>query len=168
MLDRSYFQDKGDKFDPGKQTGIFYENQRFLLLHSGYLGGNPLYPLESEFIRKYLELWGNNDSSYIEDQIQSLIGSEMVWSCKDQKTINLQLSEIIRLSHTATNQLWLDPANLLTIIENREGEPSEWIGAINNPTQRSIYFGFCGWGPPEIAQNRSIYYRYVFRFDIMD
>ncbi|MDY6994218.1 MAG: hypothetical protein SVR94_16665 [Pseudomonadota bacterium] len=168
MIDRSYFYDKGDKFDTGKNTGLFYEDQRYLILHSGYLGGNLSNPLEIEFLRKYLELWGNNDKSYIEQQIQSLLGSEMVWICDAQETINLKLAEVVRLSHQSSNELWLNPTDILQIIEEKGGDSSEWIGDIEATPQNSVYLGFCGWGPPEITQDRSIYYRYVFRFDIFD
>ncbi len=168
MVEREYFYNKGDKFATGKNTGVFYENQRYLILHSGFLGGDYSQPLEAEFLRNYLELWGSNDNAYIEGQIQALIGSEMVWICNAQNAIQLQLAEVVRLSHKSTGQIWLDPTNFLTIIGDREGESSEWIGGINNPTQKSVYLGFCGWGPPEITINRSIYYRYVLRFDILD
>lgn len=168
MIDRSYFYDKGDKFDTGKNTGVFYEDQRYLILHSGYQDGNLSNPLEIEFLRKYLELWGNNEIAYIEEQIQTLISSEMVWICNSQRSVNLRLAEVVRLSHQASNQLWLNPTDILQIIEERDGEPSEWIGDIKDTSQKSVYLGFCGWGPPEITQDRSIYYRYVLRFEIID
>ncbi len=168
MIDRTYFYDKGDKFDTGKNTGLFYEDQHYLILHSGYLSGNLTNPLEIEFLRKYLELWGNNDSSYIENQIQSLVGSEMVWICDAQQAINVKLAEVVRLSHEASSDLWLNPENIFQIIQDRDGEPSEWIGDIQDFDQKSVYLGFCGWGPPEITQNRSIYYRYILRFDVLN
>jgi len=168
MIDRDYFYDKSDKFATGKNTGVFYENQRYLILHSGYLGGDFSKPLEAEFIRKYLELWGNNDTAYIEGQIQSLLGSEMIWICNSQQAVNLKFVEVVRLSHESSGQLWVNPANILQIIDERKGEPAEWIGDIENDTQKSVYLGFCGWGPPGVTQNRSIYYRYVLRFDIVN
>lgn len=168
MINRDYFNFKGDKFATGKNTGVFYEDQRYLILHSGYLGGDFSKPLEAEFFRKYLELWGNNEIAYVEDQIQSLLGSEMVWICNAQQAVNLQLAEVVRLSHESSGQLWIDPTNILQIIDDRKGEPTEWIGDIDNPPQKSVYLGFCGWGPPGITQNRSIYYRYVLRFDILN
>jgi hypothetical protein len=168
MIDRSYFYDKGDKFDTGKNTGLFYEDQHYIILHSGYLGGNLSNPLEIEFLRKYIELWGNNEKAYIEDQIHTLIGSEMVWICDAQETINLKLAEVVRLSHQSSNELWLNPTDILQIIEEKGGDSSEWIGDIEDTPQKSVYLGFCGWGPPEITQNRSIYYRYVLRFETVD
>jgi len=168
MIDRSYFHDKGDTFDTGKNTGLFYEEQHYLILHSGYLGGNFSRPLEIEFLRKQLELWGNNDTTYIKDQIQTLIGSEMVWICDAQETINLRLAEVVRLSHEASNDLWLNPTDILQIIDERAGDSAQWIGEIKDANQKSVYLGFCGWGPPEITQDRSTYYRYVIRFEVID
>ena len=45
MVEREYFYNKGDKFDPGNNTGVFYEIQRYLILHSGYQYGNLSNPL---------------------------------------------------------------------------------------------------------------------------
>jgi len=168
MVDREYFYDRGDKFDPGKNTGVFYEDQRYLILHSGYQNGNLSNPLEAEFIRKYLESWGNYDHDYIEAQINALIGSEMIWICNNQEALRIKLVDVIRLSHDASSQLWLEPQNLLQIVADREGNASEWIGEMQGSETPSVYIGFCGWGPSTITVNRSIYYRYIMRFEIMN
>ncbi|MBU2578419.1 hypothetical protein KKA69_06400 [Patescibacteria group bacterium] len=167
MLDESYFYDKGDKFEPGKNTGLFYEEPRYLILHSGYQGSNILTPLEIEFVRNYLEQWGNNGQDYIEEQIQNLKGSEMVWICDGQEILETRLVDVARLSHEASHRLWLEPRNLFQILDDREGSASEWIGDIDHTNISSVYLGFCGWGPPEIVSGRSIYYRYILRFEIL-
>ena len=168
MVEREYFYDKGDKFDPGKNTGVFYEIQRYLILHSGYQYGNLSNPLEAEFIRKYLESWGNNNQDYVEGQIEALKGSEMIWICNNQEAVRVELVEVIRLSHEASSQLWLDPQNFNQIIADREGDASEWIGEMQQNVPPSVYISFCGWGPPTITANRSIYYRYIMRFEILN
>ena len=167
MIDRDYFYNKGNIFDPGNNTGVYYENQRYLILHSGYEDGNLSYPLEAEFMRKYLESWGTSGTDYIEAQIEALKGSQMLWISNNQKAAELQLVQVIRLSHDSSSQLWLEPQNLLQIIADREGVESEWIGEMHETETPSVYIAFCGWGPSSITVNRSIYYRYILRFDII-
>lgn len=168
MLDETYFYDKGDKFDTGKNTGIFYDTERYMILHSGYNGGNILSPLEIEFLRKYLELWGNEEMDYIEGQIADLIGSEAIWRCDGQEIMVTKVKDVVRFSHEASTRLWLEPQNLFEILETREGEPSEWIGEIDQMIPETAYLGFCGWGPPGIAEGRSTYFRYLVQFEIVD
>ena len=168
MLDETYFFDKGDKFDTGKNTGIFYDTERYMILHSGYNGGNILSPLEIEFLRKYLELWGNEEMDYIEGQIADLIGSEVVWRCDGQEVMETKVKDVVRLSHEASTRLWLEPQNIFEILEAREGESSEWIGEIDKMIPETAYLGFCGWGPPGISEGRSTYFRYLVQFEILD
>ncbi len=165
MLDETYFQDKGDKFDTGKNTGIYYQDQKYVILHSGLIGWNPFSPLEVEFIRAYLENRGNESREYIEGQIDELTGSEIVWRCDGEIVLITRLVNIVRLSYEASTRLWLDPFNIQDIIRSREGLEDEWIGDMGPDTERSIYLGFCGWGPPHILRNRQTYYRYVLRFE---
>jgi len=40
MVDREYFYDRGDKFDPGKGTGVYYWEPHYFILHSSYVNGN--------------------------------------------------------------------------------------------------------------------------------
>ena len=69
VLGRDYFQDKGDQFAMGKGTGIFYETQRYFILHSAFIN-NPLpEPMEVEFLRRYLENWGNHGIGHIQTKI---------------------------------------------------------------------------------------------------
>jgi hypothetical protein len=168
MLDESYFYDKGDKFDEGKNTGIFYSDQHYVILHSGYQGGTITAPLEVEFIRKYLEEWGNEEPEYIEAKIEDLIGSQIVWICDGQIVLATRLTDVVRLSHQASTRLWLEPQNIFEIIQDREGVPAEWIRGIEPSDAPAIYLGFCGWGPPNIRVGRSIYYRYILRFEIFE
>ncbi len=168
MLDETYFYDKGDKFEEGKNSGIYYIDQAYVILHSGFNRGNRNLPLEIEFFRSYLEHWGEEDTRYIENQIQALIGSEMVWRCQDGEVYRLRVRDIIRLSHEASDRLWLEPENILQIIEDRGGSEDEWIGSLPSVNENSLLLGFCGWGPPEVQVNRSTYYRYVIDFEVLD
>lgn len=167
MVERQYFYDKGDLFDVGKNTGVFYEDLRYLILHSGYEDSTLTNALEAEFLRKYLESWGNSGNDYIESQMETLKGSKMIWISDYQKAIEVELVDVIRLSHEASSELWLEPENLLQIIEDREGNASEWIGEMNQSDTPSVYLAFCGWGPSSVTEDRSIYYRYVIRFEIL-
>jgi hypothetical protein len=168
MLDETYFFDKGDKFDTGKNTGIFYDEQRYVILHSGYNKGNILSPLEIEFLRKYLELWGAEDPEYIRNQIDNIIGSRIVWLCNGQQVMETKVKDVARLSHDASTRLWLEPQNIFEIINTRASDPSEWIGEIDQIIPKSLHLAFCGWGPPGIKEDRSTYYRYIFQFEILD
>ena len=80
ILGQEYFDDKGDLFYPGEKTAVFYDGPKYLILHSAFQNGNVLRPLEAEFIRKYLEYWGESGTDYIQTQMDSLIGSEIEWS----------------------------------------------------------------------------------------
>ncbi|MHA1332137.1 MAG: ComEA family DNA-binding protein [Candidatus Hodarchaeales archaeon] len=168
ILEQTYFEEKADKFAPGMKTGIYYESQKYLILHSGYYQSKLSEPLEAEFLRKYLEGWGDLDKSYIEQQIDALIYSKIILVCDSAEPINLQLKEITRLSHVASNQLWVDPSSLFQVIIDREGESTEWIGNMSISNQNSLYLGFCGWGPPDIDQDRMTYFRYVMRFEVFE
>ena len=59
VLGEDYFSDKGDKFKTGKGTGIYYQDQHYFIIHSSYVNGNILRPMEGELFRKYLEYWGD-------------------------------------------------------------------------------------------------------------
>ncbi len=167
VLDRDYFYDKGDKFAPGKGTAIFYEVQRYFILHSAYVRGNVLRPMEAEFLRKYLEYWGTTGTEYIEGQIDSLIGSRVLWTCNEEIIFETEITGITRLSHEASNRLWLEPENIEDIIRDKEGLVSEWIGELEETDQPTIYMGFCGWGPQSLDQDRYTYYRYLIQFEVM-
>ncbi len=166
VLGLDYFQDKGDKFDPGKGTSIYYQDQHYFILHSSYVHGNILRPMQAEFIRKYLEYWGESGSKYIEGQMQALIGSNVLWYCNDKLIFRTNVDSIIRLSHEAANDIWLNPENLQQIIFNREGLDSEWIGEMAFTSNPDLYIGFCGWGPQSKGDERFTYFRYLIRFKI--
>ena len=164
VLGQDYFVDKEDKFDPGKGTSIYYQFQHYFIVHSSYVNGNILRPMEAEFIRKYLEYWGESGSQYIQGQMDSLIGSEVNWVCDGQVVFHTKIDGITRLSHDAAQDLWVNPDSLEQILVAREGIESEWIGEITPTTEPHLYIGFCGWGPSDLDSNRFTYYRYVLRF----
>jgi len=168
VLDETYFQDKGDNFAVGKGTAIYYETQPYLILHSSYVNGNMLKPMEAEFIRKYLEHWGKNGNEFIQERIDSLIGSQINWFCNDDLIFGTTINGITRLSHEASNRLWLHPSEIEDILEDKEGLSSEWIGEIASTNDPSLYLGFCGWGPPSIDNGRYTYYRYLINFTIQN
>jgi len=168
VLDETYFQDKGDNFAVGKGTAIYYETQPYLILHSSYVNGNMLKPMEAEFIRKYLEHWGKNGNEFIQERIDSLIGSQINWFCNDDLVFGTTINGITRLSHEASNRLWLRPSEIEDILEDKEGLSSEWIGEIASTNDPSLYLGFCGWGPPSIDNGRYTYYRYLINFTIQN
>ena len=168
VLDESYFEEKGDKFAVGKGTAVYYESQPYIILHSSYVNGNILKPMEAEFMRKYLENWGRNDNDYIQSQIDSLIGSEVVWQCNNDTYLETTINNIVRLSHEASNRLWLEPTRIENILEEKEGLTSEWIGEIKPTDEQVLYLGFCGWGPPSIENGRYTYYRYLLSFTIQN
>ncbi len=167
VLGRDYFDDKADKFDAGKGTGIFYEAQRYFILHSAYINSNILRPLEAEFLRKYLENWGNSSNDFIQGQIDALTGSEVLWICDGSTVFNTRINGTVRLSHQASERLWLEPQALENILRDREGLVSEWIGSIEPSNRETIYLGFCGWGPQSTGSARYTYYRYLISFEIL-
>ena len=152
----------------GKGTAIFYEESPYLILHSSYVNGNILRPMEAEFIRKYLEHWGNRGNESIQEQINALIGSEAEWRCEGKDILKSTLQGVVWLSHEASNRLWLEPEIIEEILTKREGTSSEWIGKIKPTTDPSLYLGFCGWGPSSIKNGRYTYYRYVLNFILSD
>lgn len=166
VLGMDYFYDKGDKFDPGKGTSIYYQYQHYFILHSSFVNGNILRPMEAEFIRKYLEYWGESGEKYVQGQIDSLIGAEVTWTCNGETLFQTKIDSIARLSHEASQDLWIHPENLNQILMDREGEESEWIGDIQPTTEPYLYTGFCGWGPESTGDERFTYFRYVIRFTI--
>lgn len=166
VLGLDYFYDKSDKFDPGKGTSIYYQYQHYFILHSSYANGNILRPMEAEFIRKYLEYWGESGQKYVQGQIDSLIGSDVTWTCDGDTIFHTKIDGITRLSHLASEDLWLNPDSLVQILNNKEGDESEWIGEIEPTTEPYLYIGFCGWGPESSADDRFTYYRYLIRFII--
>ncbi len=168
VLGRDYFQDKGDQFAMGKGTGIFYEAQRYFILHSAYIN-NPLpRQMEAEFLRRYLENWGNHGTGHIQTKIDELIGSQAVWICDGIEVFTTEISGIARLSYEASNRLWLQPHELTDIILDREGDPAEWIGDISLTDNETIFLAFCGWGPPSITSGRFVYYRYLISFEVAE
>jgi len=168
VLDESYFEDKGDKFAVGKGTAVYYESQPYLILHSSYVNGNILKPMEAEFIRKYLENWGKNGNEYIQKQINNLIGSQVNWYCQDELILGSKINSIVRLSHDASNRLWLQPTQIEDILEDREGLVSDWVGEIKPTDEPNFYIGFCGWGSPSVEVGRYTYYRYLLNFTIQN
>lgn len=168
VLDQDYFFDKQDKFDPGKGTGVYYEFLHYFILHSSYYKGNILRPLEAEFLRKYLENWGETENEYIQYQMDSLEGSEAAWFCNGKQVFQTEVNGIIRLSHKASEDLWIEPENLEQILKDREGLVSEWIGEINETDHPYLYIGFCGWGSDTLGDDRFAYFRYLIRFEVQD
>ncbi len=166
VLDRSYFLDKGDKFAVGKGTAVYYEDQPYMILHSSYVNGNILKPMEAEFIRKYLEHWGNKDDEYIQKQIDDLAGTQVNWYCNDDLVLETTINSAVRLSHDASERLWLEPLEIVDILEDKQGLASEWIGEILPTDQPSLFLGFCGWGPSSVGSGRYTYYRYLLNFVI--
>lgn len=167
VLDKEYFFDKGDKFAVGKGTSIFYEAQRYFIIHSSYVNGNMLKPMEAEFMRRYLENWANTGPEYIQGQIDALIGSEATWTCDGELTFNTKVNGVVRLSHEASDRLWLNPEQLEDILADKEGLVSEWIGGIDESTEPTMYVGFCGWGPNTLKSGRYTYYRYLISFEVL-
>ena len=166
VLGQDYFSDKGDKFFPGKGTSIYYQYQHYFILHSSYVNGNVLRPMEAEFLRKYLEYWGDSGNDYVQGQIDKLVGSEVSWICDGQTVFKTEIDSIVHLSHLAAEDIWMNPNNLEAIIMKREGEESEWIGEMPPTTEPYLHIGFCGWGPSTIDTGRFTYYRFVMRFII--
>ncbi len=168
VLGRDYFWDKGDKFEIGKGTGVYYESQHYFILHSSFLNGNIFREMEAEFLRKYLENWGLGNSQDIQEKINALLGSEVLWLCDGQEIFSAQVDGVVRLSHEASNRLWLEPKNIPEILNEKAGEASEWIGEIPEFDQDQILLGFCGWGPFGLGEERFTYFRYLVSFDILE
>ncbi len=166
VLGLDYFQDKGDKFEPGKGTSIYYEAQRYFIMHSSFVNGNILRPMQAEFLRKYLEYWGESGSKYIEGQIQNLIGSEATWVCDGKVLFKTKIDGIVRLSHEETNDVWLNPENLQQILFNSKVDSPERLGDMPLTNDPHLYIGFCGWGPQSLGDLRFTYFRYIIRFII--
>lgn len=167
ILGEEYFDDKGDLFYPGEKTAVFYDGPKYLILHSAFQNGNVLRPLEAEFIRHYLEYWGESGTDYIQAQMDSLIGSEMEWTCNGQVLFRARVKEIIRLSAVASEELWQDPIYLRQILIRHEGLVSDWVGEMDPYFMDTFYLGFCGWGPESSGDERYTYYRYLINFDMI-
>ena len=167
VLGEDYFTDKGDKFALGKGTGIYYEPMHYFILHSSYIRRIVDQPLEAEFIRKYLESWGPAGPQTIQGNIDALIGSEVVWTCEGGSSYITEIDGIVRLSHEASNRLWLEPLNIPDILGDREGLVSEWVGEIEIEDDSRFLLGFCGWGAESLGDERYTYYRYLVSFDIL-
>ncbi len=166
ILGEDYFAEKGDSFFPGKNTAVYYDPPRYLILHSAYENGNMFKPLEAEFIRFYLEYWGDSGNAFVQGNIDSLVGSTVIWSCNDEILFSSSIKDIVRLSQVASNQLWLEPQDLEQILTDKEGLVSEWIGNMEISSDPTIYLGFCGWGPADSGDRRFTYYRYLINFDL--
>ncbi len=166
VLGLDYFQDKGDRFDPGKGTSIYYEAQHYFIIHSSFVNGNILRPMQAEFLRKYLEYWGESGSKYVEGQIQNLIGSEATWICDGTVLFTTKINGIVRLSHVESNDVWLNPENLQRILFNSEVNSSDRLGEMSYTSEPHLYLGFCGWGSQSSGDERFTYYRYIFQFII--
>jgi hypothetical protein len=168
ILDQDYFEDRGEKFLPGEKTAVYYDGPRYLILHSAFYNGNILRPLEAEFIRYYLEYWGESGSDYIENQMDELIGSKIEWTCDGKLVLNIEVRSISRLSAAASNELWKEPIYLRQILLNQKGREDEWIGNMDPYFMDTFYLGFCGWGPKEKGDFRYYYYRYLINFDLLE
>ncbi len=168
VLGEDYFTDKGDKFEMGKGTGIYYEPQRYFILHSSYIREIIDRPLEAEFIRKYLESWGQAGPQTIQANIDALIGSQAIWKCEGGSSFTTEINGVVRLSHEASNRLWLEPLTIPDILADREGLVSEWVGGIEIEDESRFLLGFCGWGPESLGEERYTYYRYLVSFDVLD
>jgi hypothetical protein len=167
VLGEDYFSNKEDKFKPGKGTGIYYQDQHYFIIHSSYVNGNILRPMEGVFLRKYLEYWGSSGNAYVQGQIDSLIGSKVVWSCDGEQIFRTKISGIARLSHEASNRLWLEPEHLEEVVVEKEGLVSEWIGNINPTSEPHLYLAFCGWAANSNSSDRYTYFRYLLQFEII-
>jgi len=167
VLGEEYFDDKGDLFYPGEKTAVFYDGPNYLILHSAFQNGNALRPLEAEFLRQFLEYWGDSGNEYIQTQMDALIGSEIEWTCNGQILFRTKVKEIIRLSAVASEELWQDPIYLRQILLRREGLVSEWIGEMDPYFMDTFYLGFCGWGPENTGDERYTYFRYLINFDMI-
>ena len=167
ILGLDYFLEKGDKFYPGKETAVYYNPPHYLILHSAFNNGNILHPLEAEFLRYYLEYWGESGTAYIQEQIDSLSGSRVEWTCNGEPILTTQVRDVIRLSQAASDQLWLAPETLEQILAEREGLVNEWVGEMELTDEPTFYLGFCGWGPQSSGDARFYYYRYLINFDIL-
>jgi len=168
VLGEDYFIDKGDKFDVGKGTGIYYEPQHYFILHSSYIRGIFNRALEAEFIRLYLESFGQAGPMTIQVNINDLIGSQAIWTCEGGSSFVTELNGVLRLSHEASNRLWLEPLNIPDILADREGLASEWVGGIEIEDDSRFLLGFCGWGPESLGDERYTYYRYLLSFDLIE
>jgi len=168
VLDQDYFFDKGNKFDPGKGTSVYYKEQHYFIMHSSYINGNILRPLEAEFIRKYLEYWGGTGTEYIQGQMDSLEGSAVIWKCNGEFVFNSVINGIIRLSHKGSDDLWQEPEQIEQIINDRKGLVSEWVGKFDPIDNPYLYLGFCGWGQETLGEARYTYYRYLVRFELIE
>ena len=166
VLGEDYFVNKGDSFYPGKNTAVYYDPPRYLILHSAFENGNMLKPLEAEFIRFYLEYWGDSGNDFVQGNIDSLIGSTVIWQCDNEILFTSTIRDIVRFSQVASDQLWLEPQNLEQILAAKEGLVSEWIGEMEITSEPTIYLGFCGWGPENSGDRRFAYYRYLINFDL--
>lgn len=167
VLGEDYFKDKGEKFAIGKGTGIYYESQHYFILHSAYIQGIVSRPLEAEFIRKYLESWGKVSTETIQENIDALIGSEVIWTCEGGPSFETEIDGVVRLSHETSNRLWLEPLNILEILADRKGLIYEWVGEIELMDDSRFLLGFCGWGPKSLEDERYTYYRYLVSFDML-
>lgn len=168
VLNEDYFSDKGDLFAPGKGTAVYYVEKHYFILHSSYFRGNILRPMEAEFVRKYLENWGGTGETYIQEQIDILLGSEVLWSCDKGIEISTKIDGVVRLSHEASDRLWLEPRNIDAILADREGLVYEWVGGLEERNDPSLLMGFCGWGPESLGDDRFTYYRYLISFEVLD
>ena len=119
VLDRDYFEDKGDKFALGKGTAVFYEKTPYLILHSSFLNGNILKPMEAEFIRKYLEHWGKKDNDYIQQQIDQLIGSEIEWLCNGEYLLTTRSTALLGCL-TSIGKVMVEPEEIENILIERK------------------------------------------------
>lgn len=167
ILDQEYFEDKGEKFFPGEKTAVFYDGPRYLILHSAFEDGNIMRPLEAEFIRYYLEYWGESGIEFIQDRMDELIGSQIEWKCNGETILNTQIKSILRLSAKASNEIWEDPVYLRQILLKRDGKAEEWIGDMDPYFMETFFLGFCGWGPESSGDYRFYYYRYLINFDLL-
>lgn len=124
--------------------------------------------MEAEFLRKYLGNWGAVRPEHIQGQIDALVESEVDWIWDRELTFTTKINSVVRLSHQASDRLWLEPQQLKQILMDREGPISEWVGEINYQNDENFYLGFCGWGPKSLESGRYTYYRHLISFERID
>ncbi len=99
--------------------------------------------------------------------MDELIGSQVEWACNGQTVLKTQINSIIRLSATASNELWEDPIYLRQILLKHDGKQDEWIGDLDPYFMDIFFLGFCGWGLKESGDYRYYYYRYLINFNLI-
>lgn len=133
-------------------------------LHSGYFHKKPL---EAEIFRLFLEYVGENGTEYVLDKLQEISGSKGILITPEGLELNVEITGGVRLQPTESEELRLNPANVLDIITRKDGDKFLAIGNVkifeNIKTDgHEILINFCGWGPNQ----ETTYYRYVILLNV--